>query len=491
VSAALVWTAIALYAAAGLVVVALARRRLATGAEDFYLAGRHVGGLVSAASYAATTYSAFMMLGLAGLTYRGGVGALGFELIYFAGLGLLLLFGPRIWLVGRRFGFITPSEMLGARYGSPLLAGLVAVLSCAFLVPYSSVQLLGIGYLLSGTTDGGISVETGIVLGAGLAAVWTIGAGLRSVAWTDALQAIVILVTAVAALLFIVDALGGWGTFLARIEAERGPWLAQPGPGFFSFWTFVGLTLPWFFFAISNPQVSQRLFTTEDMAAMRTMIVGTLSFGLLFTVISILWGFSALLVVPDLANPDLATPSLLAGGNVPAVIAVPLVIGILAAAITTVDSIALTLASMVGRDVYPRAEPGSGERRELLVGKVVILLVIAAAAFFASLRLDLISLLSVASSAALLVIVPTIVGAFFWRRGTAAGALASILAGTGVVLALQLSGLRIAALPNPVVSFAVAIAVFVGISLVTRPPADRGAGFIDGIRDDLRQMRVD
>jgi solute:Na+ symporter, SSS family len=308
VSAALVWTAIALYAAAGLVVVALARRRLATGAEDFYLAGRHVGGLVSAASYAATTYSAFMMLGLAGLTYRGGVGALGFELIYFAGLGLLLIFGPRIWLVGRRFGFITPSEMLGARYGSPLLAGLVAVLSCAFLVPYSSVQLLGIGYLLSGTTDGGISVETGIVLGAGLAAVWTIGAGLRSVAWTDALQAIVILVTAVAALLFIVDALGGWGTFLARIEAERGPWLAQPGPGFFSFWTFVGLTLPWFFFAISNPQVSQRLFTTEDMAAMRTMIVGTLTFGLLFTVISILWGFSALLVVPDLATPTSRRP---------------------------------------------------------------------------------------------------------------------------------------------------------------------------------------
>ncbi len=490
-SATLIWAAIAFYAVAGLVVVALARRRLATGAEDFYLAGRHVGGLVSAASYAATTYSAFMMLGLAGLTYRGGVGALGFELIYFAGLALLLIFGPRIWLVGRRYGFITPSEMLGARYGSPLLAGLVAVLSCAFLVPYSSVQLLGIGYLLSGTTGGGITVETGIVLGAALAAVWTIGAGLRSVAWTDALQAIVILVTAIAALFFIIDALGGWGTFLERIEAERGPWLAQPGPGFFSFWTFVGLTLPWFFFAISNPQVSQRLFTTEDLGAMRTMIIGTLTFGLVFTLISILWGFSALLVVPELDNPDLATPSLLAGGNVPAVIAVPLVIGILAAAITTVDSIALTLASMVGRDVYPRAEPGSGDRRELLVGKVVILLVIAAAAFFASLRLDLISLLSVASSAALLVIVPTIIGAFFWRRGTATGALASILAGTATVLVLQFTGVRIAALPNPVISFAVAIAVFVGVSLVTRPPADRGAGFIDGIRDDLRRMRVD
>jgi solute:Na+ symporter, SSS family len=344
---------------------------------------------------------------------------------------------------------------------------------------------------LSGTTGNAIPIEAGILVGAALAAVWTLGAGLRSVAWTDALQAIVILATALLALMWIVDSLGGWTSFAARIEAERGPWLAQPGPGLFSFATFVGLTLPWFFFAISNPQVSQRLFTTEDLGAMRTMIVGVLSFGLAFTLIAILWGYAALLVVPDLENPDLATPSLIGGGTIPAIVAVPLLIGIVAAAITTVDSIALTLASMVGRDVYPRAEPGTGDRRELLVGKVVILMVIAAASAFASLRLDLISLLSVASSAGLLVIVPTIVGAFFWRRATAAGALASVIGGTATVLALALTGARLFGLPGPVVSLAVATGLFVAVSLVTRPPADNGAGFIDGIADDLRRMRVD
>lgn len=230
----LIWAAIGLYALAGLAVVAIARRQLATGAEDFYLASRTLGGLVSAASYAATTYSAFMMLGLAGLTYRGGVGALGFELVYFAGLSLMLIFGPRLWLVGRRYGFITPSEMLGARYDSPALATVTALLSCAFLVPYSSVQLLGIGLLFSGTTGGAIPFEAGIIVGAALAAIWTLGAGLRSVVWTDALQAVVILLTALVALLYIIEALGGWGVFLARVEEERGAWLAQPGPGFFS-----------------------------------------------------------------------------------------------------------------------------------------------------------------------------------------------------------------------------------------------------------------
>src|SRR5690606_10525824 len=192
-----------------------------------------------------------------------------------------------------------------------------------------------------------------------------------------------------------------------------------------------------------------------------------------FTLISIIWGFAALVAVPDLENPDLATPSLIAGAGVPTIVAVPLVIGILAAAITTVDSIALTLASMIGRDVYPRAEPGSNDRRELIVGKIVIVLVIAAAALFASMRLDLISLLSVASSAALLVIVPAFVGAFFWRRGTAAGALASVLGGTATVIMFQFGGLGVSGLPAPVITFVVTIVLFVGASLATRPPADR------------------
>jgi SSS family solute:Na+ symporter len=483
-----IWIAIAVYGVAGLAVALWARRQMAGGAEEFYLGGRRITGLVSAASYAATTYSAFMMLGLAGLTYRGGVGAFGFELIYFAGLGLVLIFGPRYWLVGRRFGFVTPSEMLGARYGSRLLAGLVAVLSCVFLIPYSAVQLMGIGLLLSGITNGAIPVGAGILVGAVIAATWTLMAGLRSVAWTDAVQSVLIMGSALLALWFVVDAIGGAGVFMGRIESEYGAWLHQPGPGLFSFATFVGLTLPWLFFSISNPQVSQRLFTTRDLGAMRTMILGFLCFGLVFTVISILWGYSALLLVPDLANPDLATPALLASGAIPAWLAIPLLIGIVAAAITTVDSIALTLASMVGRDVYRAGAPSASDAAELTVGKIVILVVIAAAALFASLQLDLISLLSVASSAGLLVTVPTIVGAFFWRRSTAAGALWSIAGGTIAVVGLGAAGINPMGIPYAVVAFALTVALFVGVSLVTRPPADRGKAFIDDVKPQLDEL---
>jgi SSS family solute:Na+ symporter len=458
------------------------------GAEEFYLGGRRISGLVSAASYAATTYSAFMMLGLAGLTYRGGVGALGFELIYFAGLGLVVIFGPRYWLVGKAKGYVTPSEMLAGRYESKALGALVALLSCLFLIPYSAVQLQGMGLLMAGVSGGAISFHLAIGIGAVLVLAWTLVAGLRSVAWTDAVQVVVMLVSALLALGYVFSAVGGVAAFMDKIETDYPNWLNQPGPGFFSLTTFIALTLPWFFFSISNPQVSQRLFAVESPRALRTMIVGFLSFGLVFTLISVLWGFGALILSPGLESANQATPSLLASGAIPTGIVLLLVVGILAAAITTVDSIALTLASMVGRDVYRALTPGSAEARELFVGKIVVLVMVAAAALFASLDLGLIAVLAVTSSAGLLVMVPAIFGAFFWRRATAAGALASVLGGTVVIAASKLGGVAYWGLPDAVVAFAVTIALFLLVSLVTRPPADRGQPFIDDLRPDLDRM---
>lgn len=88
-SASTVYLVMALYFVLGTVVAALARKGMGQGAADFFLANRAIGGVVAALTYSATTYSAFMLVGLAGLTYAGGVGALGFELIYLSGLVLV------------------------------------------------------------------------------------------------------------------------------------------------------------------------------------------------------------------------------------------------------------------------------------------------------------------------------------------------------------------------------------------------------------------
>ncbi len=470
ISASLIWITVALFALIGGGIALAAARENSGTATDYYLGGRHIGGIVAGLSYAATTYSAFMLVVLTGLTYRGGIGALGFELIYFSGLVLLVIFGPRFWLAAQRWGFITPAEMLGARYGSRGVARLSAIIGLVFLMPYCTTQMAGIGLLLSGVTGGEITLAMAIATGAALAIFWTVLAGLRSVAWTDAVQAAVMLVSALLAVSFVVSAIGGWARFSEEVMQSNAAWLDVPGPGLWALPTFVALALPWFFFPLSNPQVSQRLFVTRDLAAMRRMIFWVLGFGLVFTVISVTWGFAALVLAPGLDNPANATPALLRSGAVPLVVSLALIIGILSAAVSTLDSIALTLGSMVARDLLDQG--ARADARQILIGRLVVVLVVLFAAWFALQNSAIVSQLAALSAAGLIVTVPALIGAFFWRGGTAAGVIASLVGGsaTAIVMAM-IAGVSVfdPRLAGAVIT--VTVVLFVGVSLVTKPRA--------------------
>ena len=482
----LVIFALVLYVLVGAGVAFLARGGVGRGMAEYFLWNRSMGGFIGALSYSATTYSAFMLVGLAGLTYAGGVGALGFEMVYFSGLVLVAFFGPRFLLAGKKFGYVTPSEMLGDRYASRGVAVVTALASCVFLIPYSAVQLAGIGYLLSGVTNGGISFTVGTLIATALAVTFALVAGIRSVAWTDALQVLVMLVTATVAVLLVVNSLGGFGELFGRVAEEHPGALSVPGGGFFSFSVFLGLTLPWFFFSLSNPQVSQRLFMVGTMRNLRRMLLGFLVIGFVYTLVAVLWGFAALLRFPNLKSADLATPSLLSSDLVPPVVGVIVIVGILAAAISTIDSILLTLSSMVARDVYGNSPGGADENRQLLVGKLVIPVIAVLALLFAGLKLDLIAVLAVSSSAGLLVTVPAIIGAFFWKRGTAAGVISSIVLGGLLVAYLEITQAKFLGQGSSVWGLLVAVVLYVGVSLLTTAPDRKAEEFIGYLRDALK-----
>lgn len=464
---------IAIYVVISLAVAWLSRSGPASSMSGYFLGDRGMGGVVSALSYSATTYSAFMMVGLAGLTYRGGVGALGFEIVYFAGVTLVAIFGPRFWRAGKRHGFVTPYEMLGVRYGNKWVAILAGVTSLVFLIPYSAVQLSGVGYLLSGMTAGQISFGTGILIATVLAILFSYIAGIRSVMWTDSLQAGVMILASTAVCVLVVAELGGFFTMFDRIAQASPAMLQVPGPGLFTFATFLGMTLPWFFFAISNPQVSQRLFMPASLGALRRMLIIFLCFGLIYTIVSVLWGFSAFLAFPDLERPDLATSTLLSSEFVPPVLGVIVMIGIMAAAVSTIDSILLTLSSVFSRDVYGNLTGDRDDARQLKIGKLVIPAISLLAMGFAAMEFSMIAILSVATSVGLVVIVPATIGAFFWVRATAAGAIASILGGVAFVVGMYLTGNSLMGLNAGVLGFPVASLIFVAMSLLTRPSPEQ------------------
>jgi SSS family solute:Na+ symporter len=483
----LVWLGIAIYIVLSLIVTYLSRHGKSSNMSGYFLGDRKMNGILSAFSYSATTYSAFMLVGLAGLTYAGGVGALGFEIVYFTGVSLVALFGPRFWLAGKKFGYVTPSEMIGDRYHSKTAAAVISIVSCLFLIPYSAVQLAGVGYLLEGMTNHAISFTTGVVIATVLAIVFSLAAGIRSVVWTDSLQAIVMIITATVVVLVVINGLGGFGHFFDTLQSTHPKAFSVPGNGYFGFLTFLGMTLPWFFFSLSNPQVSQRMFTPKSLKGLRQMLLGFLVFGFIYTFVSVLWGFSALEKFPGLTNPDLATPKLLSSDLVPPVLGMIVMIGILAAAISTIDSILLTLSSLFSRDVYGNLKSRPDDAKQLRVGKIVIPVIAILAFAFAELKLDLIAVLSVAASAGLIVSVPAFFGTFFWKRGTAAGVISSVSIGAILVLILEFTGAEPLGLAAGIWGLLVSTVLFVAVSLMTRAPEQKAQEFLEEVNVALHK----
>ncbi|NBC30313.1 MAG: sodium:solute symporter family protein [Spirochaetes bacterium] len=479
-NAAYIWAAMLGWTVVGVLIALVARRGLGQGASEFFIGGRKLRGFVSGMTYSATTYSAFMLVGLVGLTYRSGVGALGFELIYLMFTVLFLVaFGPRFWLVGRRFNHITPPELLSHRYQNKWVAVVAAIISFVMLIPYASVQLMGAGFLVNGLTGGEVPFMAGVLVMALLAGISAVVAGMRSVAWTDAVQALTMLVTAIIALVFVMYSFFGSPAEFAQATAERNPDLLK-----FT-WNpnlFIGLTLPWAFFALTNPQVSQRMYVPDTVVSLRRMVVYFAVFGFIYTVISTLFGYQAALLVPGLENADEAMPRLLA--TIPNALAIILFVGIFAAASSTLGSIILTLSSLFARDVVRHVRPDVPERSERWIGQIVTVVLLAACIGFAWFRFGLITVLSSMASGGLLVMAPAIIGTFFWRGATAAGALVSMLVAGVVTSALYITGYYPLGWWPSVWGAILSTLLFVVVSLATRPPTGAGE-FIDTLETEL------
>lgn len=483
--AAWVYLTIAVYAVVvSLVAVASGKIKVSGTSDGFFLADRKIGGLVGALAYSGTTYSAFMMVGLAGLSYKGGIGALGFEFVYLSGLVLAAFFGPRFWFVGKHYGCISPAELLEVRYNHKSVAVVFSLICMVFLIPYTAAQLMGVGYLLSGITGGSIPFMTGVMISVFLSVIWALIAGFRSIIWTDLAQAVLMFVSSLLALVFGVYHLaGGFGSMFSSLLQDYPQWLSVPGPGYFTLPTFIGLTLPWVFFCISSPQVSQRLFVPRSLRSMRSTISGFLAFGFLYTLISVMWGLLIRVVRPGLENPDMATPVLLGSGAIPPVIALMVLAGIVAAAVSTVDSIMLTLSSMFSRDVFRNLLPNSGAGAEIFAGKTFVVILALVSFLFARMQFDLIAVLAVVSSTGLLMLVPTIIGVFFWKRSTAAGSVSSMLVGIIIVLVLQITGINPLGQWPAVWGFLGACGTFIIVSLMSSPPENTTEffGVLDGL----------
>ncbi len=411
-----------LYIVIGSVIVLVVMRKKQSQ-EDYFIGSRKIHWIVTALTYAATTYSAFMMVGLVGLSYSSGIGAMIFELIYLAATIILLtLYGKRIWRLGHQHGYVSPMEMLGGRYGH-ITAAVGAGVAFLALIPYASVQVIGLALVFN---TYGIGFVTGVTIAAVIICIWAFLGGLRGVAITDALQGAFMMLVAVGVLTWT-------GTSFQGFELSTFP---------NQVWTpvfFINLTLPWSFFALTNPQVVQRLFIIREEAGIRKMIIFFAIFGLIYTVIVTFIGFGAKFgtldgVLPQIADRDTVIVELM--GRMGAWLSLPLGLSIIFASVSTSNSIILTLSSMVTRDIFR-------EKERAVVGRVLTVVLTLLVFLFALLRPDYIVELSVATSRILLVFLPLFWGLFHGRKGAEKTGLTVLLGGAACAVLTSVFGLAL------------------------------------------------
>lgn len=433
------YLSLAIFLVIGTAVALVSKRYLKKDPKDFYAAGGRFGTLLASLSYAATTYSAFMFIGLVGLAYSSGVGALGFELVYFVGTLFLLFFlAPKYWALHKKYGFFSPAEVLSERYGSKTVGVAATLLCLVALIPYASSQVIGIATASEGASGGAVPYTLAVVLALAVALAWSVIAGIWSIGWTDVFQGLLMLVTGVVMVVWVYQwGFGATGFDISKLGnltyVPNSTSISQP----WSLAYFISLTVPWFFFAITNPQVVQRLFAPKDKRALKGMMVWFGVYGILFTFLVtflglMLRGMSIDGTFPIVAYRDSVTPMLLS--LVPLWLGMLGLVAVIAASVSTIDAILLSLSCLSVNDLLGAYRSDISKRGGIMAGRAVIAILAVACALFAMARPGLIVDLSVLSSALLLPQVPVILGAFLWRKGGKLSAVAAIAAGFVVAI---------------------------------------------------------
>lgn len=188
-------------------------------ASDYFLAGRGISIWVFILAATATSFSGWTFMGHPGLIYRDGFpyAYASFYAITIPFTGVMFL--KRQWMIGKRFGFITPGEMLSDYFRSDFIRILVVLVALVFSVPYLGIQLRASGFLFNVLTDGMFSVNVGMWALSAVVFLYVATGGLRAVAYVDTMQCVLlaggIMVIGAIALINI----GGFGTLIDGIAA--------------------------------------------------------------------------------------------------------------------------------------------------------------------------------------------------------------------------------------------------------------------------------
>ena len=442
--------------------------------SDFFLADRGLSAWVAALSSSASAESGWVTLGLVGMAYSTGVGALWI----IPGTVLAFLFN---WFVLaeplRRIsietGAITFPEVLAVRFRgrAAALIRLVAVaIILSMLTAYVAAQFNAAGKAFRGTFEW--SYAPGVWLGFGIVAVYTLAGGFRAVAWTDVVQACFMVAAVIVLPIVLIADLGGPGEMWSRLQALEGGESLTDGLAGKSGIMVVGFLAVWFGIPLGypgQPHILLRCMATRDRAAVRRAgIISTVWVLFLFAG-AVMLGIAARAAygLEVLGDPEQALPHA-ALDLLPAPLAGVVIAAVLAAICSTADSQLLVSASTVSHDLYAAllGRKPSEQGKVLLDRAAVALIAIVALVIALGEVRVIFDFVLYAWDGLGASFGPALILVLLWKRATGWGVLAGMAAGvtTAVVWRETLHPHLYSLIP----AFAAAMLVAVVVSLATR-----------------------
>lgn len=426
--------------------------RRARNQEEFLVAGRNLGPACYLGTMAATVLGGAATVGTVRLGYVHGLS--GFWLCAMLGGGILVL---NLFLAKPllKLRIYTVTQVLERRY-TPLARQASAAIMFVYALMLSVVSVLAMGTVIQVLFE--LPFWSAILLGGSVVVIYSSIGGMWSLTLTDIVQFVI----KTAGLMFVLlpiclTRVGGWDALVAKLPASA---FALTTLGYDTIFTYF---LIYFFGILIGQDIWQRVFTARSEGVAR--VAGSLAgvYCVIYGLVGALIGMCARVLLPDLADANNAFAAIVRSA-LPDGIRGLVIAAALAAMMSTASAGLLAASTTLTEDLLPRLR--GGRASTLGMARLFTLLTGLAVLAIALLVNDVIGALTLAYNLLVGGILVPLLGAILWPRATTAGALASMLLGSGAAIVFMLKdGLE----ANTPIYFSLGVSLvsFVVVSLLT------------------------
>jgi sodium/proline symporter len=361
-----------------LIVVAAWSSKESSTLRGYFIAGKNLPPWVVAFSTNATGESGWLLLGLTGMGYA--VGAHAFWVVAGEVTGACLawiLVSRRLKRLADKSDSITVPDVLAARFNDKfhVLRSISVVIILVMVMVYVAAQMVATGKAFDGFTD--LNYAWGVVVGSTIIIIYTLVGGFKAVAWTDLIQGVLMLLGLIILPVVAISAGGGWDAISSKLLTQDPGLLSPWGPegkstlAIIGVISFVTIGIPF----MGVPQMLVRFMSARSVESLVPAMTISIIVILLFDVGAVLTGMAGRALFPGLEDPEGILP-LMSTAMLPEWMAGIMMVIVLAAIMSTVDSLLILASSTVVRDFMQKIR-GSGLSEKALAnrGKLLTLII--------------------------------------------------------------------------------------------------------------------